>query len=47
VEDINEIESNIFNYIVAPTSVIKSETESLEKKPFIPKKNKAMSKRDL
>jgi len=40
VEDINEIESNIFNYIIAPTSVLKGETESLEKKPFIPDKLK-------
>jgi len=28
VEDINEIESDIFNYIIAPTSVLKGETES-------------------
>jgi len=40
VEDINEKESNIFNYITAPTSVLKSETESLEKEPFIPNKIK-------
>lgn len=41
VEDINEIESNIFNYIIAPTAVLKSETESLEKKPFVPNKIKS------
>jgi len=40
VENINEIESYIFNYIIATTSVLKGETESLEKKPFIPDKIK-------
>jgi len=40
VEDINEIESNIFKYIISPTSVLKGKTESLEKKPFIPDKIK-------
>jgi len=40
MEDINEIESKIFNYIIVPTSVLKGETESLENKPFIPDKIK-------
>jgi len=40
VKDINEIESNIFNFIIEQTSVLKSETQSLEKKPFLPNKLK-------
>jgi len=40
VKDINEIESNIFNFIIEQTSVLKSETQSLEKKPFLPNKIK-------